>query len=263
MRKIFSLFYSIFVFSISLIAVFITNRRISAFFNHYLIGSSSLFLYKYSSNYFFLAIKIAILLILSLTKYKCILLSPFLLIHIITKGYDFVFLLPLIFAIQSKNANIRTIIFMITAILRQLLIEPIPSIGLMWLIDSHQITDFHDITRIIIAFFQLFLIFISRYVKEDLFPVSVIVLFDPAVDFSLLAFILYFSFQYFKGYKAIQIAYSFLFVGFIFNQSSFYSWFKMNIGNPNFTMVGSILASIAFGIIMFFDKNQNIKQKQE
>ena len=263
MRKNSALFNSIFVFSISLIAISITNKRIAWFFNHHLVGSSSLFLYKYSSNYFFLPIKIASLLILSLTKYKYILLSPFLLIHIITKGYDFVFLLPLFLAMQSKNTTIRTIIFMMTAIVRQLLIEPIPSIGLMWLIDSHQITDFHDVTRIIIAFFQLFLIFISRYIKDDLFPISVFVIYDPAVDFSLLAFILYFSFQYFKDSKEIQIAYSFLFVGLIFNQSSFYSWFKMNIGNPNFTMVGSILATIAFGIIMLFENNKIIKQKQD
>ena len=263
MNKFFTYFSCFSIFSITVFALFNTNTKISTFLNYYLVGSSSLFLYKFSTNYFLIFIKILVLFLISISNYRYILIIPFFLIHILTNGSDFLFLLPLLFSLQTKNITIRTITFCIIALLRQLFIEPNPSIGLLWLIDSHQITEFHDITRIIICFFQIFLLFISRYTKEDLFPISVFVIFDPALDFSLLSFILYFSFKYLHNNREIQIAYSFLFVGIIFNQASFFSWLKMNIGNPNFTMVGSILVTIAFGIIMIFDKTNIEKEKKD
>ena len=265
MMKLSSLFSSSLLFLLALFWMLCGFTSYSSYFQYYFVGTSSLFLSHFDYNYFLIALKILALLIISFTEHKHILLIHSFWIHLSTKGNDFLFILPLLLSLSSKNRIIRTLTFLFISISRQILIEPNPSVGMLWLLNSHQITEFQQNTRYIIIFFQSFLIFISRYTKMDIFPVAAFVIFDPTVDFSLISILLLVSFNLYQ--KAVDkssfcISFSFLFLGLIFNQSSFFAWFKMGIGNPNFTMVGSIIFTIGAAILMMFsEKEEKVKKE--
>jgi hypothetical protein len=119
--------FSVFVF-------FLSFTKCGSFCRYYITGSSSLFLSEIHPIFRFLGI-----LIISFSKYKKIILNPLFIIHILSSGSDFLFLIPLL-CFDNK-----WYITLITALLRQILVKPYPGVGLMWLINSHSFPEFREL----------------------------------------------------------------------------------------------------------------------
>ena len=235
---------------IGVISIYLSYTDISQHIQQYIVGASSLFLYGKYQNFLKIAKYLSVLFIASADN-RNVLLNPLFIIHLLSCGNDFLLLLPLF--MRRKNRIIRTILFMIVAITRQILIDPNPSIGMVWLIDAHEMTGFQKITRIAIAFYQLFLLFISRHNANEIFSVSVLTLLDPCPDFSMLSLALFEAFKL-RNKQSVKIAFALIFTGFFFEQAAFFSWFKMRIGNANFAMVGSLIINTGITTLMTSEK---------
>lgn len=230
------IFYS---FLTILLHIFVT--KLDVFHFNSLVGISSDFLYG-NNEYFCTFLRIASVIICILSNYKSIIFNPFFIIHLAKGGNDIIFISILTHVIDKKNSWFYTIII---CILRHLAIMPSPGINLLWLFCSHFYTQFKSEANYLVISFQLIGLYITRNIKNKYILLYLYFTYDPIGDWASLSLLMTLIIQRLSKSNSNKISFIMLIFGIILSQSSFYSWWKIGIGNVNYSLVSSIICNIA------------------
>lgn len=221
-----------------------------------LTGTGSTFLYGYNPIVLKL-LRIICMLLISTTNYYYILINPLFLANIISESSDILFLTPVICFFDSRFAKFFIIL---CTVLRQYLISSTPGINLYWLINTHFLPDFLPHLHLSLILFE-FMAFSATIGYEYCLPLYLVYLvFDPAGDWISYAFLMQLLYRNSNLY-IIKLAFTILITGIVFNQSSFYAWWTVGVGNANFTMVGSLICAISCIICYVKFANLQIEEK--
>ena len=215
--------------------------KLDAFHFNSLVGISSNFLYG-KNEYFCTFLRIASVITCILSNYKSIIFNPFFIIHLAKRGNDIIFICILTHIIEKKN---NCIFIIIICILRHLAIIPSPGINLLWLFNSHFYTQFRSEANYLVISFQLIGLYITRNIKNKYIPLYLYFIFDPIGDWASLSLLMTLIIHRMGNSNSNKFSFIMLIFGIILSQSSFYSWWTIGIGNVNYSLVSSIICSIA------------------
>jgi hypothetical protein len=167
------------------------------------------------------------------------LLNPLFVIHLARSGFDSLFVGPLSLFLESEYCFSGA---MFVAIARQFFVSPEPSLSLLWLIDSHYLTEFRISARVTIGVFQAVSLFLGRNCERGL-ALVLYAISDPCADWASLSLLAAVLLPRANRHMPVNIAILMIGSAFVFSNAAFEAWWAMGTGNANFAMVGSLIYS--------------------
>jgi hypothetical protein len=201
------------------------------------VGVTTGFLYGQSSL-LLLSLGFLANFLCSFSSLPYLILNPLFICHIALFGCDHLFLIPILFTLNTKYSPF---VLLVIAVVRNLLIDPTPSNCLLWTFDVHFYTEFRLEARITVLTLELLSLFLSRHFANPFIGVFIYLIFDPCGDWAGIALAMTIAIRYVNGGPLVNGGFLLMLVGFVFNQSAFYGWWAMGTGNANFAMIGSLL----------------------
>ena len=187
--------------------------------------------------------------------------NPLFVVSIAKGGHDGLFIATLCCLLKVTSP---TMAFLLVAFVRQVIVEPDPSVSCFWLLIVHFYTDFRVSARVTVVIFELACLFFARHF-EHCVEISALLysIFEPVSDGTSMSFVLSFILTWVNESPIVNAGILLVISGFVFNQAAFYAWWTLKTGNANFTMIGSLAYSLGLLILIYDRCTKGQKQKED
>ena len=187
--------------------------------------------------------------------------NPLFVVGLAKGGHDGLFIATLCCLLRVINP---TLAFLLVALVRQVIVEPEPSVSCFWLLITHFYTDFRVAARVTVVIFELACLFFARHFEQCI-EISALLyaIFEPVSDGMSMSFVLSFILTWVNESLIANAGILCVVSGFVFNQAAFYAWWTLKTGNANFTMIGSLTYSLGLLILIYDRCTKRQKQKED
>ena len=187
--------------------------------------------------------------------------NPLFVVGLAKGGHDGLFIATLCCLLRVINP---TVAFLLVALVRQVIVEPEPSVSCFWLLITHFYTDFRVAARDTVVIFELACLFFARHFEQCV-EISALLyaIFEPVSDGMSMSFVLSFILTWVNESLIANAGILCVVSGFVFNQAAFYAWWTLKTGNANFTMIGSLTYSLGLLILIYDRCTKRQKQKED
>ena len=222
------------------------------------VGVNSMFLYG-NDAWWLLAVRYASVFICGMIGSWKIVLNPMFVASLAKDTNDVVFIACLCVLLRFVKPVVA---FLLLAGLRQVVVDPEPSVSCLWLLDTHFYTDFRWAARVTVVLLELTSIFFARHFENSQ-EISVLIysIFEPVSDWVSISFLFSFLLDWLNTDLIANIGILCVVCGIVFNQAAFYTWWTLKTGNANFTMIGSLVYSLGL-LVLIYDRCQNYTKKK-
>jgi hypothetical protein len=240
----------------SVIASSLLSRYASSLFQTFVGVTSPIIV---NSSVFLDALKLGAIFLCGLSSSDLLLLNPLFLVHLAQSGFDCLFIAPLAICLDSRHSHLAALLI---SLIRQLTVVPDPSLSLLWLLDSHYLTDFRISARFTVALFQMTSLFLTRHSRDRLLPVVLYAISDPCADWCSLGLLTTLLYPLINTDPRINAAILLIASGFVFSHAAIHAWWTMGIGNANFAMTGSLIYTTGLILLLYHFLSRNSEQTQ-
>lgn len=213
------------------------------------VGVTSMFLYGREEWWVFAVRMVSVFVCAVIGSWK-IVLNPLFISALAMESNDVVFVA--VHCVFIKSGLHPTLPLMILAGIRQLLVEPEPSISCFWLLDTHFYAQFRATARIVVIILEMLSLFLSRRFHCPLDTgVLISSIFEPAGDWITLTLLCNTVIPWLNTSTTVNTGILTSLVGLVFFQSSCHAWWTLRTGNANFALVGSALYTIGLMLMLY------------